>query len=80
MSVSKKRLAEAHRRLGEAEHDVERRMLDQADHVPDPEHMRERAHRISEVGERHLAAARRLEDDEQARTGSDQAQSPGSGS
>jgi hypothetical protein len=63
MSVSKKRLAETHRQLGEAEHAVERRMLDQADNVPDPEHMRERAHRISESGDRHLAAARRLEDE-----------------
>jgi hypothetical protein len=42
-AVSKERLAETHRLIGEQVHAVERRMLDQVDQVPDPEHMRERA-------------------------------------
>jgi len=38
-------------------------MLRQADAVHDPEHMRERARRLSESGVRHLEAARRLSND-----------------
>jgi hypothetical protein len=61
--VSKKRLGDAHRQIGEAEHGLEQQMLRQADTVPDPEYMRERARRISKRGDRHLADARRLSDD-----------------
>ena len=61
MRVSKKRLADAHRRLGEAEHTVERHLLDQATNVPDPEYTRERAYRISKRGDRHLLEAQRLD-------------------
>ena len=60
--MSKKWLADAYRRLGKAEHAVERRMLDHADNVPDPEHMRERAGRVSDNGRRHLAKADRPDD------------------
>ena len=62
-TVSKKRLGDTHRQIGEAEHDLEQQMLRQADAVPDPEYMRERARRISKRGDRHLAEARRLSDD-----------------
>ncbi|WP_138759338.1 hypothetical protein [Modestobacter altitudinis] len=61
--MSKKRLAEAHRQIGEAEHALEQQMLRQADTLPDPEHMRERARRISESADRHLAQAKRLSGD-----------------
>jgi hypothetical protein len=60
--------------IGEGEHGVERRMLDQADRVSEPETMRERARTISESADRHLAKADRLSDgapdgDEEAATG-----------
>ena len=61
--VSKKTLGDTHRQIGEAEHGLEQQMLRQADAVPDPEYMRERARRISKRGDRHLAEARRLSDD-----------------
>ena len=62
--MGKERLAETHRLVGEQEHAVERRMLDQADQVPDPERMRKRARAISDSADRHLAEATRLRDDE----------------
>jgi hypothetical protein len=58
--VSRKRLAENHRFIGDQEHAVERRMLRQADQVPDPGHMRERARAISATADRHLEEAQRL--------------------
>ena len=76
MRVSKKGLADAHRRLGEAEHTVERHMLEQAINVPDPEYTQERAYRISKRGDRHLSEARRLDDDGEALTESGPAQDP----
>ena len=54
-------LADAHRRIAEAEHALEQRMLEQADGVPDPEHMRRRAHSISENARVHDEAADRVE-------------------
>jgi len=54
-------LADAHRRIADAEHAVERRMLDQAEAVPDPEHMRRRAHAISEKAREHEDTADRIE-------------------
>jgi len=64
--VDKAKLATMHRVIGEAEHGVERRMLDQADRLPHPETVRERAHEISARADRHLADARRLSGDDNA--------------
>ena len=63
--VSRKTLGDTHRQIGEAEHGLEQQMLTHADAdaVPDPEYIRERARRISRSGDRHLAEARRLSDD-----------------
>ena len=61
--MSRERLAEVHRQIGQAERALAQQMLRQAVAVHDPEHMRERARRISERGDRHLEMARRLSDD-----------------
>jgi len=63
--VGEKPLAAAHRRVGQAEHAVERRMKEHADKVPDPEEMRRRAHELSAHGDRHLEKADALEDAEE---------------
>jgi hypothetical protein len=63
--VSKKRLAEAHRLIGESEHGVAQRMLAQAESLPDPENMRTRAHDLSHTAERHLTQAARLDHESQ---------------
>jgi hypothetical protein len=60
--VGKRWLAEAHRRLGTAEHRVEERMLHHAEDVTEPEQMREGARAISASGDRHLVEAERLSD------------------
>lgn len=59
--MSENPLAAAHRRIAEAEHRLEQRMLDQADSVPDPEKMKRRAHSISESARAHERAADRIE-------------------
>ncbi|MGY1624800.1 hypothetical protein ACI789_21555 [Geodermatophilus sp. SYSU D00965] len=54
-------LADAHRRIADAEHAVEQKMLDHADAVPDPEHMRRRARAISDNAREHDQTADRVE-------------------
>ncbi|MGY1595181.1 hypothetical protein ACI79D_24670 [Geodermatophilus sp. SYSU D00708] len=54
-------LADAHRRIADAEHAVERKMLDHAEAVPDPENMRDRAHAISDNAREHDQTADRVE-------------------
>ncbi len=54
-------LADAHRRIADAEHAVERKMLDQSEAVPDPEHMRRRARAVSENAREHEKGADRIE-------------------
>jgi hypothetical protein len=51
------RLVDAEHRLGEIEHATERRMLDVADKLPDPEDVRRRARALSERADQHLAEA-----------------------
>jgi len=60
--VDRKRLAKAHRLVAQGEHGVERRMLEHADALPDPEEVRERAHSLSRNADRHLDEAERLEE------------------
>jgi hypothetical protein len=67
--VSRKRLAENHRLIGDQEHAVERRMLRQADQLPDPAHMRERARAVSGSADRHLEEAQRLDEESGAAEG-----------
>ncbi|WP_448625198.1 hypothetical protein [Geodermatophilus sp. URMC 64] len=59
--MSEKSLANAHRRIADAEHRVERMMLDQADDVSDPADMRQRAHEISANARDHEKSAKRIE-------------------
>jgi hypothetical protein len=54
-------LAEAHRRLAEAERSLERRMLEQAEALRDPENMRQRARAISRNARKHEEMADRIE-------------------
>ena len=50
--------------MADAEHGVERSMLDQADAMPDPEEWRRRAGSLSENARKHDAAADRIEERE----------------
>jgi len=54
-------MAKAHRRLGEAEHAVERRMKGVADEVPDEQGFREAAEDLSARADRHLVTADEIE-------------------
>jgi hypothetical protein len=65
-----------HRLVGEAEHGVEQKMLDQADRLPDPETMREGARMISRNADRHLPQARRLTGDNHSDSDPRPAQAP----
>ncbi|WP_091771007.1 hypothetical protein [Blastococcus aurantiacus] len=55
-------IAEAHRRIGDAQHGVARRMLKLAGSVPDPEEMRRRAFALAASADRHLVKAAQLDD------------------
>ena len=59
--MGEKSLADAHRRIADAEHALERKMLELADAMPDPQHMRRRARSISENARVHDAAADSIE-------------------
>lgn len=60
--MSEKPLAEAHRRIADAEHSLEQGMLERADRTPDPEHTRRRARSISENARVHDRAADRIDE------------------
>jgi len=66
--VSNEPLADAHRRLADAEHGVERRLLRQADRLEDtevpadPDGLRTAAGQLSQHAERHAREANRLSD------------------
>jgi anti-anti-sigma regulatory factor len=55
--VSEKPLAQAHRRIADAEHTVERHMIEQAQRTRDPDETRRRAVGISRSAERHRKVA-----------------------
>jgi len=59
--VSEKSLADAHHRISDAEHAVERKMRRRAEAMPDPEHMQRRARSIVKKTRGHDRAAERIE-------------------
>ena len=64
LRMERDKLAKAHREVGDTEHGIERKMLNEAPTLPGAVHVREHAHRISARADRHLAQAQRLQNGE----------------